>query len=116
MSAYQWGTSRAEVFVRFMTEIAAFGFLRFFLDLIFFSVIAMAMSLGKRSWRTKAWIVVAASRAITVNAETADSPQERDLVNTFVTFAVYLMVAIEAPVIGKVYAHHAKENLLNQEM
>lgn len=58
----------------------------FFRDLGLFSVMAMAMSLGKRLSRTKAWIIVATTRDMTVIAAIMDSPMERDLVNVFVTF------------------------------
>lgn len=55
------------------------------------------------------------SRAVTVKVEIAESPTESDWVNTFLTSIEYLMVAVEAPVIGKVYAHHASENLMKQK-
>lgn len=60
-------------------------------------------------------MIVAVSRTVTVSTEMAHSPYASNLVNTFGTLIEYLMAAIDAPVIGKVYAHHARENLLNQE-
>lgn len=61
-------------------------------------------------------MMVVTSRAVTVKVEMAESPTESDCVSTLVTFMEYLMVAIEAPVIGKVYAHQASENLSNQDL
>lgn len=75
---------------------------------------AMEMSLGKRSRRTKACTMVETSKAVTVKVEMAENPTERAWVNAFVTSNEYLMVAIEKPVIGNVYAHQASENLLHQ--
>lgn len=73
----------------------------------------MALSLGKRFWRTKAWNTVATRRDNTVKAAIKVSPIESDLVNQFDTFIEYLIVAVAAAVIGNVYAHQASENLLN---
>lgn len=44
----------------------------------------------------------------------AESRTDRVCVTVFVTSAEYLIVAIAAPVMGKVYAHQARENLLIQ--
>ena len=72
---------------------------------------AMAMSLGKRSRRTKACNIVETSRAVTVSIATTESVTERVRVTIFVTTFEYLMVAVAATVMGKVYAHQANENL-----
>ena len=54
-----------------------------------------------------------ASRAMTVKVDMPGSARESDRAKIFSTSAEYLMVAIEALVIGNVYAHHASENLLD---
>jgi len=74
----------------------------------------MAMSFGNRSCRMKACTIVATSRAMTVKAAIIESPIEINLVNMFVTVIEYLIAAIAAPVMGNEYAHHARENLLNE--
>lgn len=67
-----------------------------------FSVIAMEMSLGKRSPRTKAWTTVETRRADTVNVDMAERATDSTWVNGVFTSAEYLMAAMAAPVIGKV--------------
>lgn len=56
-------------------------------------------------------MIVVANKAVTVSVEITDSAIERDCVTQLVTSMEYLIVAIDAPVIGNVYAHHASENL-----
>lgn len=70
------------------------------------------LSFGKRSWSTKAWKRVVSNTAATVIAAMAESTPEGICVAGFCTSLAYLMVATTAPVIGKVHAHHANENLL----
>ena len=73
---------------------------------------AIAMSLGKRSRSTKAWMIVVTRRDATMIIAVTESRTDRTCVNVFVTSVEYLIVAMAAPVIGKVYAHHASENLI----
>lgn len=80
-------------------------------DSIRLSLIAMAMSFGNRSRSTKAWMKVVTSNAPTVSVATEQRKTFKVFVTTFFTTFEYLMVAIAAPVIGKVYAHQANENL-----
>lgn len=72
---------------------------------------AMTISLGKRLWNTNACRIVEIRRADTVTAEMVERVMARAIVRTLVTSAVYLMVAMAAPVVGNVYAHQASENL-----
>lgn len=51
------------------------------------------------------------SRPKTVRVAITVRVVDKDLVTMFETSFVYVIVAIAAPVIGKVYAHHANENL-----
>lgn len=80
----------------------------------FLSLMAIAMSLGKRSRSTKAWMIVVTRRDATMIIAVTESRTDRTCVNVFVTSLEYLIVAMAAPVIGKVYAHQASENLLIQ--
>lgn len=75
------------------------------------ALMAIAMSLGKRSWSTKACKMVVMRRIVTMIVAVRESMTARACVTTFVTSFEYLMVVMAALVIGKVYAHHAKENL-----
>lgn len=79
------------------------------------SAIAMAMSLGKRSRSTKAWTTVETSKAVTVRVEMEERVMDKPCVNGFWTSLEYLMDAMETPVMGKVYAHHANENLWHEQ-
>ncbi len=63
---------------------------------------AIAMSLGNRSWRTKACQIVTISRPVTLSVAATESMTDRAWVNTHVTSFEYLMVAMAAPVIGTV--------------
>lgn len=72
---------------------------------------AIAMSLGKRSRSTNACSMVVTSRAVTVSVEITERITARAWVTPEVTSFEYLTVAMAAPVIGKVYAHQANENL-----
>lgn len=49
--------------------------------------------------------------AVKAHVEIEESATESDLVNKFSSSFEYQIVAIGAPVNGKVYAHHARENL-----
>jgi len=60
------------------------------------------MSLGKRSLKTNACNIVDTRSAITVNVEIRANATHNDLVTIFGTWFEYLIVAIAAPVIGKV--------------
>lgn len=80
----------------------------------FLSLMAIAMSLGKRSLSTKAWMIVVTRRDVTMIIAVAESRTDKICVTIFVTSAEYFIVAIAAPVMGKVYAHQASENLLIQ--
>lgn len=51
------------------------------------------------------------NKAQTVRVEIAESATESVSVNQLLTSAEYPIVAMAAPVIGNVYAHHANENL-----
>jgi hypothetical protein len=68
----------------------------------FFFVMAMEISFGKRSPKTKAWTIVYTRRVDTVKVEIAERQIERDRVIMFVTAIVYFIVAMDAPVIGNV--------------
>lgn len=72
---------------------------------------AIAMSLGNRFLNTKAWRRVVTSKEVTTSVEIAVKIKAKVLVTQFVTSFEYLRVAIAAPVIGNVYAHHANENV-----
>ena len=74
----------------------------FLLDLGLFPLMAMAISLGKRSWSTNAWSMVEMSRTETVSVEMPDSTTESISVSQLLTSAEYLIVAMATPVIGKV--------------
>lgn len=63
---------------------------------------AIAMSLGKRSRRTKACKTVVISRPVTASVAAAESMTDIACVITLLTSFEYLMVAMAAPVIGKV--------------
>lgn len=54
------------------------------------------------------------NKAETVRLEMAESEINMALVTGFWTSLAYEMVAMAAAVIGKVYAHHANENLQSQ--
>ncbi|MFS7937058.1 hypothetical protein Hanom_Chr05g00423051 [Helianthus anomalus] len=77
----------------------------------FRSLMAMAMSFGKRSLITKACRIVVMSKPKTVRVAITERVTDKILVKVFVTSFVYRIVAIAAPVIGKVYAHQANENV-----
>ena len=82
---------------------------RILLNLGFRRVMAMETSLGKRSLSTNAWNMVVTSRPATVTVAMPDSPMESATVRTLLTSVAYVIVAIDALVIGNVYAHHARE-------
>lgn len=56
-------------------------------------------------------MIVVTSSAVTVSVAREQSMTTRHFVTVLVTTAEYLMVAIAAPVMGKVYAHQVNENL-----
>lgn len=96
-----------------------FPFLRFWNQFFcggfgFLSLMAIAMSLGKRSWCTKACMIVVTKRDPTMTVAMTERRTARTCVTIFVTSVEYLMVAMAAPVMGKVYAHQASENLMIQ--
>ena len=74
-------------------------------------VMAMDTSLGKRSFRRKAWYMVVARTPVTVTTAIPDNPTASERVNTLSTSDAYNTVAKATLVIGNVYAHHASENL-----
>lgn len=65
-------------------------------------LIAMAMSFGNRSPRTKAWMMVVTSSADTISVATMQRTIVRVLLTMLVATSEYLIVAMAAPVIGKV--------------
>lgn len=74
---------------------------------------AIEMSLGNKLRNTKAWMRVVTRRPNTVIVATADRKMARERVTQFVIASFeYLIVAMAAPVIGNVYAHHVNENLM----
>ena len=56
-------------------------------------------------------MIVVTRSEVTVSVAREQSMTTRHFVRVLVTTAEYLMVAIAAPVMGKVYAHQVKENL-----
>lgn len=62
----------------------------------------MAISFGNKSWSSKPWIKVVTSNPVTVSVETIQRIMVKVLVNVLLTTLEYLMVAMAAPVIGKV--------------
>lgn len=72
---------------------------------------AMARSLGNKVRHTKPWRSVETKSTQTIVEDMNDSAKARPLVMGEATSSAYLMVAIEAVVIGNVYDHHATENL-----
>jgi len=56
-------------------------------------------------------MIVVTSSAVTVSVAREQSMTARHFVAVLVMAVEYLTVAIAAPVMGKVYAHHANENL-----
>lgn len=62
----------------------------------------MEISFGNKSPRSKPWTKVVTSNAATVSVETMQRITAKLLVNVLSTAIEYLMVAMAAPVIGKV--------------
>lgn len=77
-------------------------------SMAFFFVMAMAGSFGNK---TKPWMRVEKIRTQTMVVDIAERMTMSPLLRTFGTASPYLMVATAAVVMGKVYAHHATENL-----
>lgn len=65
-------------------------------------LIVMAMSVGKRSWRTKAWNAVVTSKQVKVTVAASRSTRDTDWVMEFLFSFVYIMVAMDRVVIGNV--------------
>jgi len=72
---------------------------------------AIATSFGNKFLHTKACKNVETNRTETMVEATNESERAKPLVITEVSCSAYLIVAIDAVVIGKVYDHHATENL-----
>lgn len=88
-------------------------FIKGFLSLLylFFVIMAMARSLGNRVFQTKACRRVETNKMQTIVVDMNERAKASALVMKEGTSSAYLMVAIETVVIGKVYDHHATENL-----
>lgn len=74
----------------------------FLCDFGFLSLMAIAMSFGKRSCSTKARKIVVTRRAVTTSVAVRESMTDRAWVTTLVISLEYLIVATAAPVMGKV--------------
>lgn len=72
---------------------------------------AMARSFGNSVRQTKAWRRVEMNKMATIVDDTKERESARPLLIIVGTCSAYLMVATEAVVMGKVYDHHATENL-----
>jgi len=72
---------------------------------------AMATSFGNKFFHITACKTVETIRTETIVEDTNESERAKPFVITEVSCSAYLIVAIDAVVIGKVYDHHASENL-----
>lgn len=87
-------------------------FIKGFLSLLYlFFVMAMARSLGNKVFQTKACRRVETNNMQTIVVDMNERAKAKALVMKEGTSSAYFMVAIETVVIGKVYDHHATENL-----
>lgn len=74
-------------------------------------VIAIARSFGNKLCQTKPWRSVETNKTQTIAEEMKESVSARARLVKQGTASAYFIVATEAVVIGKVYDHHATENL-----
>lgn len=72
---------------------------------------AMARSFGNKVFQTKPCKRVDTNRMATIVVDINERDKARPLLPTEGACSAYLIVAIDAVVIGKVYDHHDTENL-----